>query len=238
MLFNYNFWASQLKDTFPSQIQGLVTVLESKLVPSFSDIDSEATAIQNKKYEELCRMPYDDRFDTSDLHEAAFEAGLEHYQLMSGIKQGLINMFAASLFHLYEQQVMFYHRREILSPREENDSNLLKHSIFSERLNKAGINIKKFSCHDKINELSFLANTIKHGQGQSSEKLFAIRSDLFQHPTASKLGFNSQGIHRVFTPVLGEDIYVSLKDIKEYASAIKSFWLSLAEAIEKISNVR
>lgn len=231
MAFNHKFWSQQLTKNFPSQVGALVSTLEERLLPSFSEIESEAESIQNNFYEELCSMPYDDRFDDSDLHESAFEAGLEHYQLMSGIQQGLINMFAASLFHLYEQQIMFFHRKEVLHPREQNDIKLLNQRTFISRLSIAGVNIKSFPCYQKLNELSLLANTIKHGQGQSSTELFNIRPDLFQHPSTMSLGVSSY--HSVFTPLMGEDIYVSLKDIREYSLALQEFWFSFHSAIEK-----
>ncbi|SPZ37411.1 Uncharacterised protein [Plesiomonas shigelloides] len=231
MAFNHNFWSQLINKDFPSQVRALVSTLDARILPSFSEIESEAESVQNECYEKLCSMPYDDRFDDGDLHESAFNAGLEHYQLMSGIQQGLINMFAASLYHLYEQQIMYFLRKEILHPKEQDNVNFLKQSVFISRLRSAGINIKSFPCYEKLDELSLLANTIKHGQGQSSKRLFSIRPDLFQQP--SIISFGASGYHSVFTPLMGEDIYVSLKDINEYSLAIQEFWFSFYTALEK-----
>lgn len=233
MAFNHQFWAPLLGEDFPKQAIALANTLEARLMPTFQNIDQEATEIQERTYRELCSRPYDDRFDDSDLHQMAHDAGLEHYQLMAGIQQGLINSFSASLYHLYEQQIFFFLRREVLHVREQHDINLLKLSVFRERIQHTGIDVSAFPSAAKIHELSQLANTIKHGQGASSQKLFALRPDLFTHPSIAQLGLSVSSNPHIFIPIMGEDVFVTLGDIRIYAAAIGDFWHSLLDALAK-----
>ncbi len=59
--------------------------------------------------------------DPADFAEAAEQAGVSHYLLLDGIRQGMLNLFAAALYHSFEQQVMRFHRKQVLHPGEEND---------------------------------------------------------------------------------------------------------------------
>ena len=61
-----------------------------------------------------------------NLAERALEAGLEYYEMIFGVQQTLLNVCTTSLYHLFEQQVIFFLRREILRPTLENQKNLLK----------------------------------------------------------------------------------------------------------------
>lgn len=233
MAFNHEFWTPLLRDDFPRQAATLAHTLKARLLPTFQNIGQEATELQERTYHDLCRRPYDDRFDSSDLHEMAHGVAREHYQLMAGIQQGLINSFAATLYHLYEQQVLFFLRREVLHPREQHDIDLLKIKVFRERMKAVGIDVNALPAATKLHELSQLANAIKHGQGPASEKLFSLRPDLFTHPSMAEIGFGVSSNPHIFIPIMGEDIYVTLDDILRYADAIGSYWCSLLEALAK-----
>jgi hypothetical protein len=96
----------------------------------------------------------------------------------------------------------------------------------------AGIDTEKFPCRPVMEELRLLANTIKHAEGDSAEKLRRCAPELFQRPRYfdSSEVLNSASAD-VFTPLLGDDIYVKASDIHRYKEAITLFWRSLAERL-------
>ena len=94
------------------------------------------------------------------------------------------------------------------------------------------IDIKNFACWSKIDELRLVANTVKHAEGPSSDRLREIRSDMFINPLFSQDPFPLQGFDSVFQPLVGDDLYVSLQDIKDYRDHLVQFWQELAAAMQ------
>lgn len=228
MALNDRFWKRHFRQVFVAEIHALVAVLEDRLLPTFANVEGEANKKAEEEWERLGSLPGRDDIDMDDLAEKAFEVGLGHYGMMTGLRQGLLNMFAAALFHLYEQQIMSFHRREVLHPAEENDPQLLKPAIFQQRLLHQGIDVKRFACWQLLEELRLLANTVKHAAGESALKLHALRPKLFQAPDLDRLGLHGPlSSARVFAPLMGEDVYVSIGDLKCYAQAVEQFWEEL-----------
>ena len=235
MVLNQRFWSEQFSSVFIPQIRALVDTLSERLLPAFGDIEAEANRKTEEEYERLGSLPAREDVDMADLAEEAFETGTAHYQTMSGLRQGLQNMFAAALYHVYEQQVMLFHRSEVLDLGEENDANLFKHSVSRDRLLRHGINIKSFASWPLIDELRLVANTVKHAEGDSASDLHSRRPELFIAPSVAGLPFlGSKPVARVFQPLMGEDLYVSLNDIKRYANAVEQFWSELADAMSRV----
>lgn len=232
MVLNVRFWADQFKHGFVPEVRALVETLETKLLPAFANIKLEADAKEQEEWERLCSSPGDGSEDMADLAEQAFEKGLAHYQTMTSIRQSLLNMFAVALFHLYEQHVMLFHRREVLEPGEQNDLQFLKHSVFRERMKRLGVDVTSFTSWPLLQELGLVANTVKHAEGDSSAKLHAQCPALFEPPELKGLDFQRlKSVARVFTPLTGDDIYVSLEDLKRYADAVVQFWEELTKAL-------
>ena len=103
--------------------------------------------------------------------------------------------------------------------------------VFERRLKEYGIDIKKFACWSKIDELRLVANTVKHAEGSSSQKLRNIRPDLFKNPYLS--GFLGLPVPnpQIFQPLFGDDLYVSLQDVKGYRDQLIQFWEKFADAL-------
>lgn len=234
MMFNYRVWNNYFKQIYIPQISSLIEVLVNRVLPTFEGIEKEAEEREMAEYERLISLPSDGDIEMSDLAELATDAGISHYELMTGIRQGIVNMFAANLYHVFEQQVMQFHRKEVLDLAEENDENLFKLDILLERLAILHINIPAFNSWETIEELHLVANTVKHAEGRSSNQLHVLRSDLFIAPYDTDISFQVQNVSsRVYKPLMGEDLYISLDDIRLYGNAIIKFWEELSEAISK-----
>ncbi|MFQ5592062.1 MAG: hypothetical protein ACE5HE_12920 [Phycisphaerae bacterium] len=177
-------------------------------------------------------MPGTGDEDPADFAEDAEQAGVSHYLLLEGIRQGMLNLFAAALYHAFEQQIMLFHRREVLRPAEENDHALLKLSEFQSRLARSGVDITTFSSRAKIEELRLVANAVIHAEGNSAKRLHTLRSDMFQNPHPDQLGFPGARNPRIFQPLVGEDLYVSLTDVHDYRAALITFWQELSDAMQ------
>ena len=108
-------------------------------------IEEEAEKISDEKWEQFMSMLGTGDEDPADFADKAQTAGISHYGLMYGIRQGLLNSFAAVLYHAFEQKAMYFHRKNVLKIDEENDPKKIKISVFQERLKKLGVKIEDFA---------------------------------------------------------------------------------------------
>ncbi len=232
MAFGHLWWARRFRSEFAPQVGALVDALESRTLPAFQNIDEEAQAVANKTWDRFMSGPATGEEDPADFAEAAQEAGVSHYILLDGVRQGIINLFAVALYHAFEQQVMLFHRKEVLGPLDENNESLFSLKEFRTRLLESGIDITTFSSWKAIDELRLVANTVKHAEGGSASALHERRPGLFDPPHLRKYSeISLPSMPHFFQPLVGEDLYVSLEDIKGYRDAIVQFWVDLAKAI-------
>jgi hypothetical protein len=95
-----SFWRRYFPSMFKPHLEHMLQVLDQRLLPTFDRIESEATALQEKTYNDMMSMPFGpDVTDESMLEEAAFVAGYGHYTGMQAVRQSLINSFAPLLYH-------------------------------------------------------------------------------------------------------------------------------------------
>jgi len=152
--------------------------------------------------------------------------------MVSGVKQALLNISAVTLYHLFEQHLLFLLRREILHPFEENDIDLMKVSVFKKRCLEYNIDVEQFSTWQKLHEMRLVANAVKHAEGKSAGELRKIRPDLFKNPALEKYEFKfGENFQHLYLPLAGEDLYLSLRDLKNYRDTISNFWNEMLYAL-------
>ena len=178
------------EDVIPSmflpQLAALRESIFSRFLPTFDSIEAEAKAIEAEAYARLRAGATEDS-DGGDLAEAAFDAGFEHYFLMSETRQAMINLFAVAIAHLFEQQ------RHLLPFRTLSQSEPSSHKrerSFHALLEAHGIDDRAFINRANLEELDLVANVAKHAEGRSAEALRGARPELFSHPSvrSSMLG--------------------------------------------------
>lgn len=232
MALSHNFWTRYFRSEFIPHLRALVEALEKRMLPAFSDIEVEAQAVTDEAWNAFMSAPGTGDEDHAYFAEAAEQAGVSHYMLLRGIRQGTINLFAAALFHAFEQQIILFLRRQVLDLRDENDPKLFKINELRTRLSTLGIDITMFPSWATIDELRYVANTVKHAEGSSARKLHSLRPALFENPDVVDFGIRfGRGSPSVFLPLLGEDLYVSLADIQQYRDSLIRFWEELGEAM-------
>ncbi len=229
MTLNDLFWAPYFRDVMCREVRLLNDVLRVRVLQAFRNIDQEAEEISRAEYERIGSLPGGEHYDMAHAAERAFQTGLVHYEQMMGMRQGIINMFAVFLYHLFEQQLLSFHRRQVLYPVEENDIRYIKIKILKERLSKNSINLEGFGSWGKIEELRIVSNTVKHAEGEAAKRLRDLRPDLFSPRTSDNSATKWRG--NVYKPLMGEDIYLTEEDMDKYISAVELFWNELADAL-------
>jgi hypothetical protein len=225
-------WKQRFQRSYIPATYRVVEVFLNRLVPTFATAEAESEALTNELWEAAMSRSYDSNgLDDSDIAEAVQEAGVEHYFNLKEMEQGILNCCALFLYHLFEQHLMQFHRQELLGWLERNEIRLFTHDEVHRRFEGHGLSVKSFASWAKLEELRHLANMLKHGEGKSSRELTELTPDLFTHPSLIDDGTHlSSRSHRLYTPLLGDEIFVTAAHVRGYAEAIERFWLELSSS--------
>jgi hypothetical protein len=224
-------WAEHFRSIYIPEIETFAQCLVDRILPTFNKLEDEASEIQEKENERLCMLSGPDD-DGETIAKQAHEAGEDHYTRFSYMRQGIINMFCAGLYHLFEQHLFNIYRLEILGIGTKVEDDLSVNNVKQKLLERTGINIETVGNWLIFNELRLIANTVKHADGYSSKRLKEIKANLFYNPALAGSPTLKSKPGPVLKPMFGEDLYVTLEDFSHYVETIKSFWLELANLIE------
>jgi len=170
-MFCGHFWAETCGDVFSARISEFCTAIEARLLPAFDDLEGEADQAANAEWDRLSREADPEWVDQAEVAERATEVGVAYYLSMQSVRQALINLSIAALYHLFEQQMLFFHRQQLLHPREENDASLINMRELMSRLALGGVDVHKMRSWPRIQELKAAANVVKHAEGRSADEL-------------------------------------------------------------------
>lgn len=236
-------WIPVIQSKFIREIDFLSRSLKEKILPGFNSIYKEAEQVEQEKFDELSDSiyPYED-FDESNLYEEAQDEAVEYLCLAKNIRQGVINLFAVSLYHLFEQQFLEMYRWATWRIHDEPNLPLRLGCATAFISHETTIRVETFKSWKKIKELRLLANVVKHADGYSCEKLKKKRPDLFSRPSEKQCmsSLNIDTSNRkpnlpIFSPISGNGIYVQQSDFEEYTSEVESFWSEFSEEIRKLN---
>ncbi len=298
MVWNNHFWAEYITDVFIPDVDTFAQCLTKRLLPTFNTLDTEAEQLKQEEYDRLANSIFSDDGDLSEIAEKAHDKAISFYITMSNALQGIINMFTVGLYHLWEQQLILLHRKELVKIEDEKNislritkkskarlksegvpddvlqklngiksgknklefldnvnkkigdeqtvkyiSSIIKHaekhfsSLNSNEAIKAlqenGIDVTKFNCWTKIDELRLVANTVKHADGESAEELKELRPDMFKHPDSMlSIQMSAKLVGPVYLPLFGEGLYITQDEFDSYVITVKEFWNDLSTDLE------
>ena len=232
-MHNSVFWNRQFRKDFIPSTHRVVEAFLTRLLPTFHTVESEAESHTQRLWDEITSQPADpDGPDESEVAELVRDAGIEYYLGLKGIEQGVLNSCAVFVYHLFEQHLMLFHRKEMLLRVEEENTRLINRAELIRRLAECKIPVDTFRDWGVLEELRLLCNALKHGEGRSSEDLFRCAPELFRSPLLQDHESSNQlGPGRMYTPLLGEGIFLTTQKIRIYESAIKGFWVELGERL-------
>ena len=233
MIPDARFWTDYFRQAI-RQLQGFRVGVLEKVVPAFEGIAEDAERAIEAEHERLGPMSaYDAQIDMSYVADMAMEHRITVYETMFGVRQGVLNLLAVGLYHLFEQQQLFFLRRGLLSRGEDGP---LKVAELEKRLGECGVEYQSLSCAGKLHELRTAANAIKHAKGRAGDKLAKLRPDLFNEPGSGNDAESSPAAvwaqqraqHLLYTPLAGDGLYVSERDLSEWCDAAIAFWEELS----------
>ena len=230
--------APYLRQNRVRTIEGFRAAAVEKVAVVFNSIAQEADAAAKAEFERLGSMSV---HDETYIAECATERGINYYETMSGVRQGVLNLLAVGLHHLLEQQQLSCLRWELGGG--PGDERALQPADFEQRLADLRIDCRSFGCAAKLYELRTAANAIKHGAGHSARTLATLRPDLFRDPalatcepaagSASGSGSGRALRSSPLQPLAGSDIYVTERDLSDWCGAMIAYWQELSKTLDE-----
>lgn len=205
------------------------------VLPAFSDLVKKADKVAHAEFQRLGSLPADENSngDMSAAAEAAEEKGQVFYDTMVALRQSTLNLFAAGLFHLVEQQLADLcvdGAFEVLPPTDT------KLSVVAEWYNRHfNLNLASLEVWPKIVELRLIANAVKHAEGGAAQRLRDLCPELFQHPSLRELFPDFPFMHTAPSlrlPLAGDDFYVTDERFSDYSEAANRLFELIAEYFE------
>jgi len=213
------WFSNRFQDLFQSQIKHYRTSVVDRLLSTFSQLEREADEFERRETERMEKL-VDPEMEFGDFVEIIHARTIDYYISVSGIRQVLVNLLTVGLFHLFEQQVTQF--VDAFPHKSDGDKRLFV------RLGKI-LEDQKCKSEDLphwellTEELRRVANTVKHGPGDSANKLAARKPELFLPKHMADGTFDVQGNYAT-SPIAEEGIFVTLDDFTKYAAAIVELW--------------
>ncbi len=204
----------------------LVEDYHKRTMVVFSDIKKEAENYAKEFYE---NYPATEDTDPASVAEWAVEISLEKYQSLSNMKFNHLLMTIAMLYHVWEQQLIKFTIHEL--KRYLNfDKKSISFNDVQTVFRLHGVDILKTESWTRIRELKLLGNTIKHGDGDSADKLRKIRPDFFCFPDLFRINKETDTLDLCGSVLLDEySLKISEDDLYAYIEATKKFWDEMPE---------
>ena len=232
------YLASQIRQWRIRPIIAFREYIFRDVVPQFGRLNERADQIGNEYFEAAISQPAgeDCDGDLSGFAEDAHDHALSWYEMMRSLRQTMLNLLAAGLFHLTEQQLAQLGNDVGFDNRRPKEAAL--YEVVKWYGSVLHLDLKRLSGWPLIRELRLVANTAKHAEGKSSGELRNLRPGLFCDPKFAEIyqgmGIRDYLLNRpVSAPLAGEDLFISEELLQQYAEGVEKFFREIADHFEQ-----
>jgi hypothetical protein len=209
-------------------------VIFREVLPAFANLSERANRVATEYFNRVGAEPPGEyeSVDMADVAEAANAQGLAFCQAMAPVRQTMLNLLAAGLYHSVEQHLADSCRDASFTVGPPNDTKL---SVVANWYHEHFIlDLSTLPSWGLIDELRNVANTVKHAEGPAANRLRALRPELFRNPDYAAV---DEEMRRnriepsqvpVFLPLAGTDLFVSEDLLRTYCQAAESFCEEIA----------
>jgi hypothetical protein len=231
------YLASQVRRRAIGPIRAFREYIFREVVTHFTNLNQRADQVGNDYYDRAISQPADEDFDgdLSGFAEDARDCALNWYEMMRSLRQTMLNLLAAGLFHLTEQQLATLGQDAGFENRQPKSTAL--EEVVKWYQSALRMDLRSLPEWPLIDELRLVANATKHAEGKSSGDLRKLRPDLFFDPKLAGL-FAGEGIKDYFlnrpisAPLAGEDLFVTEDALRFYAEGVEMFFREIADQFD------
>jgi len=203
-------------------------MFSQRVARAFDNLHEEAERLQHEEYDRLRAFGGDPDMDSSWIAEAAHDKAVDFYITTNAIRLGVMNLMVAGLFHMFEQQAAYLVDGVLPRSKRRLRSKYAKEKL-QQVLHEQSIDVKKLKNWPLVVELNLVANVVKHGDGDSANKLKRKKAILFKGRRHEFMS-NSNAASRI-RPLVGKGLQLTENDFAVYAKGLCEFWRELTEAL-------
>lgn len=209
-----------------AEIEAFAEVFRQRITPAFADLHGDAEKAMDREMEEMSATGF--ITDPGEAAERAWAAGVDYYVAVDAVRQGVLNLMVAGLYHLLEQQAAY--SLETALPQTAGPQNQ-EYALprLTAMMRTQGIDLKQLPSWGTIDELGLIANAVKHGGGRSADRLRVSRPDLFK--IIGDEIFSGLRRDLPIRPLVGDGLTLTAAHFEFYAKAVIAFWDEIIEAM-------
>jgi hypothetical protein len=211
---------------------------QKRLLSQFEDIRADADRAAEEWLEQ--RVPHfdPDRHDPGDFYEAAHDAGIEFYGLLSDMREQTRLSIVAGMFHEWDKQLRDWLVREIQHWHRGNNATSKVWSAdfgqIADLIESLGWNVRNANYFCMLDACRLVVNVYKHGEGKSLDELKNSFPEYLKDP------FNGSGNNISGARYCDHtDLKVSDDQFQAFSGAILAFWNDVPENVfdSQVTNV-
>lgn len=200
-----------------------------RLLSQFDKMEEEAEMAADEWLEQSDQHFDPDRHDPADFYEAANDASIEFYQLLSDMRDQTRFSVVAGMFHQWEKQLRDWLVRET---RHWHRGDMLTSKIWSVDLGRIfdlfegfGWGVRGESFYTKIDSCRLVVNVYKHGEGNSFVELKQKYTEYLYDPIPEFRGISDKDYL--------DHTHLALTDeqLQAFSESIVEFWQKVPERI-------
>ncbi len=227
------YLATKIAYVFVPMVRTYGDCVRNHFLPAFVNLDEKAREVADRAYSELVAQPAGpDDGDPGGVADEASARGQDFYDFMFAMRQSSLNIWAAGLYHLLEQQLAALGEDATFQAMGVPVPEAGPEKLVEWYRKYLGVDLAAFAEWPKIgNELRLIANAVKHGEGRSAQQVRKLRPDLFTDPRLARLGLGdlANTPRRLSMPLAGEGLFITPEILEEYTRS----GVSLLEALQE-----
>lgn len=193
-----------------------------RLLSQFDNIEAEADKAAEEYLKKISGSFDPDTDDPADCYEAAYDKGVEFYQLLSEMQDNTRLSVVAGMYHQWDKSLREWVVQEMRHwhPGDHAVRSIWKvdFPVMVDFLVSIGFDVRKLPCHDSLNAMRLVVNVFKHGDGPSLEELKVSHPEFLPDP----LGDGERSLPIDFLDYT--NLKVSDVHLRQFSDAIMEFW--------------
>lgn len=208
------------------ELQNYSDVFHKRIAKAFDTLEADAKRVEEEAYASHPDAHNPD-CDPADSAEWAYFKSVDYFLAIDAVRQGIVNLMVAGIFHLLEQQAQYLATLALSDPAAKRHRDGGFDRLKALLMQRFGVDVRKFKSWSRVHELRLVANTIKHGSGRSARDLRKLNPDLFKGP--GNFDFHLGGLP--LRPLVGEGLRLTADHFKTYKNSVDQFWDELTQAL-------
>ncbi len=201
-----------------------------RLLSQFENIGTEADKAADEHLEKMSIHFNPDVHDSSAYEEAAYDKGIEHYQLLSDMHETTRLSVIAGMFYQWDKNLRDWFVREMHHWHHgENATKFIRKAdvpMIMDILAAFRFNVKELPSYGRLDAMRLVVNVFKHGNGPSLNELQKEFPEFVPRALGNDRQYEFSRYQLTHTNMKVSDAHLA-----QFSEAVLDFWKAVPKAI-------